>query len=103
MSYVVINHITVPSEDGPELEKRFAARAGTVGQSEGFEEFQLLRPADEAAGDTYLVYTRWRSKKDFEAWRSSQSFATGHAGTSKTPVASASEVRSYEVIQAEAR
>jgi heme-degrading monooxygenase HmoA len=79
MSVVKINAITVPAGRGDELVARFAARAGDVEQSPGFEEFQLLRPNDDR--DVFLVYTRWRSEEDFESWRSSMSFAQAHTGT----------------------
>ena len=39
MSIVKINAITVPAERADQLATRFAARAGQVGKSEGFEEF----------------------------------------------------------------
>jgi len=85
--------------DGP-----FAARAGEVGKAEGFEEFQLLRPADDRT--TWLVYTRWRDEEAFEAWRASQSFGSGHAqgGGSQAqggPVATGSELWSFLVEQRE--
>src|SRR5215210_5082347 len=77
MSIVKINAITVPAERADVMAQRFAARAGEVGKADGFEEFQLLRPADERT--TWLVYTRWRDEEAFEAWRASQSFSQGHA------------------------
>ena len=77
MSYVVINALTVPGGNGEVLEQRFAGRAGLVEQAEGFEEFQLLRPVEGT--DRYLVYTRWRTAADFEAWQSSRDFGKGHA------------------------
>ena len=73
MSVVQINAITVPAERVEELEARFAARAGEVSSSPGFEAFELLRPTDDR--DVYLVYTRWRSEEDFQAWVSSPAFA----------------------------
>ena len=76
MSVVRINAITVPKERADELEARFAARAREVSSSPGFEAFELLRPADER--DVYLVYTRWRSEEDFQAWVSSPAFEHGH-------------------------
>jgi heme-degrading monooxygenase HmoA len=79
MSYVAINVLTVPEGDGATLEARFAGRAGSVDSSPGFERFELLRPVEGT--DTYLVYTRWRSKEDFENWTASQAFARGHART----------------------
>ena len=101
MSVVVINVLTVPEGSGEVLEGRFAARAGAVEGSEGFEGFQLLRPV--GGTDKYLVWTRWRSKADFEAWRDSQAFAQGHAQASQDrhsdrPASTGSEVWELEVV-----
>jgi len=56
---------------------RFAARAGQVENSEGFEEFQLLRPSD--GRETWLVYTRWKDEESFQKWVSSPYGGQGHA------------------------
>ena len=61
MSVVKINAIEVPEGAGPELEARFAARAGMVDDQPGFEEFMLLRPT--AGDDRYFVVTRWESEE----------------------------------------
>ena len=63
MSVVKINAITVPKDRAEEFEARFAARAGAVSGSPGFEAFELMCPVD--GRDVYLVYTRWRSEEDF--------------------------------------
>lgn len=76
MSVVKINAITIPEGMGPELESRFAARAGAVENQPGFEEFMLLRPT--AGDDRYFVVTRWESEAAFQDWRNGQSFATAH-------------------------
>jgi heme-degrading monooxygenase HmoA len=96
MSIVKINALTVPEEMRESLEQRFAARAGMVENSDGFEWFELLRPLDGT--DKYLVYTRWRSEQDFEKWMS-ESMRTGHGGGGARPAASGSEAWSFEVIQ----
>ena len=49
MSVVKINAITVPKERADELEARFAARAGEVSGSPGFEAFELLPPRPTTA------------------------------------------------------
>jgi heme-degrading monooxygenase HmoA len=67
MSYIAINVLSVPEGAGAHLEERFAARAGMVENSKGFEGFQLLRPVE--GQDKYFVFTRWASKDDFQAWR----------------------------------
>lgn len=110
MSIVKINAITVPAERADVMAQRFAARAGEVSKSDGFEEFQLLRPDDDRT--TWLVYTRWRDEAAFEAWRSSQSFGQGgsHGGGEAPqagqqaqggPVATGSELWSFLVEQRE--
>lgn len=99
MSVVKINVIEVPEGMGPELEKRFAARANAVDGAAGFEEFQLLRPVE---GETrYFVYTRWASEDDFQAWFKSEAFQHGHSqsgSAEQRPVGSGSSVLGFEVI-----
>ncbi|MDQ3312559.1 MAG: antibiotic biosynthesis monooxygenase [Actinomycetota bacterium] len=99
MSVVKINAIEVPEGMGPQLEERFAARAGQVEQMDGFEEFQLLRPVEGES--RYFVYTRWDSEESFQAWVSSQAFGQGHAKAESSdgkPVASGSSLLAFEVI-----
>ena len=100
MTVIKINAITVPEDAGDELAQRFAARAGAVDDQEGFEGFELLRPTDERR--QWLVVTRWRDEKTFQAWVESPSFAHGHAGASRPashggPLSVSSELWSYEV------
>ncbi len=100
MSYVVINVLTVPGGRGEVLEQRFANRAGMVENQSGFEHFELLRPVEGT--DQYLVYTRWKTREDFDAWQSSQAFERGHkaAGrpTSDGPAATGSSIWAFEVV-----
>ncbi|UGQ11883.1 antibiotic biosynthesis monooxygenase [Yinghuangia sp. ASG 101] len=108
MSIVKINVLEVPAETREILEKRFAARAGSVESSDGFEWFELLRPVDGT--DKYLVYTRWRSEEDFENWmkgpmqaaHAGQGKPSGdhpHGGGAPKPAASGSTLWSFEVVQ----
>jgi heme oxygenase (mycobilin-producing) len=102
MVFVAVNVLTVPDGGGVVREQRFAARQGAVDRAPGFLSFELLRPVDGT--DDYLVYTRWRSRGDFEAWRSSQSFAHGHAGASERPAheqraATGSTIWAFDVVQ----
>lgn len=100
MSVVRINAITVPPERADELVARFSARAGEVGKMPGFEAFELLRPSDER--DVFLVYTRWRSAEDFDAWVESAAFRHGHrAHEERGPVSSESALWSFDVVQHE--
>src|ERR1700727_2665771 len=99
MTVITINAITVPSDSGDELGRRFAARAGAVDGADGFEGFELMKPTDGRL--TWLVVTRWRDQESFESWVSSPAFAHGHRGASTTsdgdPVASHSELGSYDI------
>jgi heme-degrading monooxygenase HmoA len=99
VSVVKINAISVPAERGEEMAERFAARIGEVDKMEGFEEFQLLRPADDRT--TWLVYTRWRDEEAFQAWVSSAAFTRGHARPQGEggPVASHSELWEFTLAQ----
>lgn len=99
MSHVVINVLSVPEGRGETLEQRFAGRAGLVEQAEGFEHFELLRPV--AGTQDYLVYTRWRTRADFEAWQSSQAFGRGHGG-GDGPAATGSSIWAFDVAQSTA-
>ena len=109
MSVVKINAISVPAERADELVARFAARAGEVSGSPGFEMFELLRPSDDK--ETFLVYTRWRSEEDFQAWMSSAAFQHGHrqhqasgdqaAATGDGPVSTRAELWQFDVVQHE--
>lgn len=120
MPVVKINAIEVPEGAGPELERRFAARAGAVEHQPGFQGFQLLRPVE---GETrYFVMTWWESEDAFQAWLTSQDFAAGHANAGGAaaaggagghpgghpggghpggsgPVATGSSVLSFEVVE----
>lgn len=107
MSIVKINALTVPAEQREVLEQRFASRAGTVESSDGFEWFELLRPVEGT--DQYLVYTRWRSEADFQAWMEGPMKAAHQGGGAgggaegggerPKPAASGSSVWSFEVVQ----
>ncbi len=100
MSVVRINAITVPKERAEELVGRFAARAGAVSSSPGFEAFELLQPTDDR--DTFLVYTRWATEADYEAWLNSAAFGEGHkAHGTKGPVSTQSELWAFDVVQHE--
>ncbi|UGT40080.1 antibiotic biosynthesis monooxygenase [Nocardia yamanashiensis] len=95
MAVVKINAIEVPEGAGPELEKRFAARAHAVENSPGFLGFQLLRPV---SGDNrYFVVTQWDSNESFEAWRDGPA-REAHAGEARKPVSTGASLLEFEVV-----
>ncbi|MDF3287868.1 antibiotic biosynthesis monooxygenase family protein [Streptomyces silvisoli] len=100
MSVVKINVLTVPPEMRETLEQRFAARAGAVESSDGFEWFELLRPVEGT--DQYLVYTRWRTEEDYQKW-ASERMGPAHSGApgegQRKPAATDATLWSFEVVQ----
>jgi heme oxygenase (mycobilin-producing) len=96
VAVVKINAIEVPEGAGPELERRFAGRHGSVEESPGFLGFELLRPV---AGETrYFVYTKWESEEAFRAWRDGPAMEA-HSGERGRPVGSGSQLLEFEVVQ----
>lgn len=116
MSVVKINAIEVPDGAGPELEARFASRAGAVENQPGFERFELLRPIEGES--RYFVMTWWADEESFQGWMNSRDFSKGHAnagpsaggggsgagdgggsGGGRPPVATGSSLLSFEVVE----
>lgn len=95
MPVVKINAINVPAQAHAELERRFAARAGTVENSPGFLGFQLLRPT--AGEERYFVVTQWEDDASFEAWRDGDARAA-HSGEHGKPVASGADLLEFDVV-----
>ena len=95
MSIVRINAITVPDGAGDKLLRRFERRVGEVEHMDGFEGFELLRPAE---GNTWYVYTRWESEEAFLAWVQSPAFARGHAEAAQQPVAHGAKLLAFDVV-----
>ncbi|WP_028659217.1 antibiotic biosynthesis monooxygenase family protein [Nocardioides insulae] len=99
MSIVKINAISVPEGAGEELERRFAARAGTVEKSPGFLGFQLLRPT--AGEERYFVVTHWADEESFAAWRDGDAraaHATPAGEAPRKPVASGAQLLEFDVV-----
>ena len=76
---VKINALEIPEGRGDELVGRFLPRLEELATVPGFEGFELLRPTGEAE-TRWFVYSRWASEEAYEAWRSGDVFARGHAG-----------------------
>lgn len=90
-----INAIQVPPQAHAELERRFAARAGTVEDAAGFLGFQLLRPT--AGEERYFVVTHWEDDASYEAWRDGDARAA-HSGDHGKPVAQGANLLEFEVV-----
>ncbi|MEO6628212.1 MAG: antibiotic biosynthesis monooxygenase [Aquihabitans sp.] len=95
MAIVKINAISVPPPARPELERRFAERAGAIDGSPGFLGFQLLRPVQ--GEDRYFVITHWEDDASFEAWRDGDARAA-HKGEHGKTVTSGADLLEFEVV-----
>ena len=99
MSVVKINAISVPPQAAEELERRFAARAGTVEKSPGFLGFQLLRPT--GGEQRYFVVTHWADEESFAAWRDGSGRAAHAAPEGEQapkPVSTGADLLEFEVV-----
>jgi heme oxygenase (mycobilin-producing) len=90
-----------------ELARRFAVRAGAVDNQDGFEGFELLKPADGRT--TWLMVTRWQDEACFQGWLHSPAFGHGHrpaagrrGSTAPTLVGVSSELWCYEIARGSA-
>ena len=98
MTVIKINAISVPEGIGSEVASRFAARAGAVDGTEGFEGFELWEPED--GRNQWLVVTRWLDDASFEKWRSSGQAADAHKpkeGVAEKPLNLSAELWHYSV------
>lgn len=66
MTFVNITALTFPKGAEAEIEQRFAARKRAVDTAEGFQQFELLRPA--FGQDRYYVVTRWETREHYDTW-----------------------------------
>jgi heme-degrading monooxygenase HmoA len=98
MTVIKINAITVPEEIGEEVARRFASRATSVDDAEGFEGFELLQPED--GRNQWLVVTRWADDVSFEKWRTSGQAAHAHKpadGAEEKPLGLSAELWHYSI------
>lgn len=90
MSYVTVNALTVSPDQAEAFAESFASRPRRVEQTDGFERFELLRPAD--GNDLWLVVTHWRDKAAYDAW--------SQARTPRSEsLADAHELWSFDVVE----
>jgi len=94
--YVVMNVLSIPEGHKGAMAKMFAGASETMKTIPGFLEFQFLDAVDE---NKQVVYTKWESEADFQAWTKSDTFAKQHAPNREgsSPVAD-SNVERYVVV-----
>lgn len=99
IGYVVMNNIPVTDEGIPVFEDNFKKRQQAVDNREGFLAFRLLKPMK---GNTYIVFTQWKSHQNYENWKNSSDFQKAHSGT-KPPAYFADRpfVNTYHMVEKE--
>ena len=90
MSVVKINTMEFPPQAADQMVERFLARLDDLSQVDGFLAFELLKPTAEGQ-TSWFVYTRWTDEDAYQAWRSSESFARGHANSGRPSESSGSD------------
>ena len=98
MTVVVMNVVQAAEGCADEFEQAFLNRERLLHQAEGFLGFELLR-RDRAA--EYVVPTRWASEEAFRGWVRSDLFKRSHRRDGERVLAHGSEVRTYEVLEAQ--
>ncbi|SHG73422.1 antibiotic biosynthesis monooxygenase family protein [Ornithinibacillus halophilus] len=82
--FVVMNNIPVTDDGRPVFEDRFKQRGKEVDKMPGFQAFRLLKPDN---GNTYVVFTQWKSESDFDNWKNSANFQKAHKDSGTKPPA----------------
>lgn len=82
--FIVMNNIPVTDEGKPVFEDRFRQRQNEVDAMPGFQAFRLLRPLK---GNTYVVFTAWKTEQDYNNWKNSDQFKKAHQGAGTKPPA----------------
>lgn len=97
--YVVMNELQVPKQAKEEIAKRFGKSAENMKNVPGCLEFLFLDNENED-GKT-VVFTKWETKEDYEAWLNSDAFKRAHQekreSKEKGP-ATGSELNAYRVV-----
>lgn len=94
-----MNELHVPKEAKDHLSKRFGASAQNMKEVPGCLEFMFLN--NEQEDGKQIVFTKWESKADYEAWLHSDAFKNAHKekreSKEKGPTTS-NELNAYEVL-----
>lgn len=97
--YVVMNELHVPKEAKEMLGHRFGKSAENMKNVPGCLEFMFLD--NEKEDEKQVVFTKWETKEDYEAWLNSDAFKRAHQekreSKEKGP-ASSNELFAYHVL-----
>lgn len=103
--YVVMNELYLPNKEAKDMMiKRFGNSAENMKKIKGCLEFLFLNNENEDGKQ--IVFTKWKTKEDYEAWVNSEAFRRAHSSSNQeekpkeeTKESSASnQLHAYEVI-----
>ena len=77
--YIAMNNFRVNADKCEEFERAWRERDSYLHEVPGFEQFHLLRGAQEDAIVHYASHTVWRDEASFRAWTESEQFKKAHA------------------------
>ncbi|HSH24117.1 MAG TPA: antibiotic biosynthesis monooxygenase family protein [Massilibacterium sp.] len=103
--YVVMNELYLPNKEAKDMMiQRFRNSAENMKAVQGCIEFMFLNHENEEGKQ--IVFTKWESKKDYEAWVESEAFKRAHSSSSqdekqkeqKQKSGASNQLHAYEVI-----
>ena len=99
--FIAMNRFQVNQGKESAFEEMWRSRETYLNDVPGFVAFALLRNSmpNDSKTTEYISHSTWRSSKDFEAWRDSESFNRGHAqGSVEGVLAGPPAVALYESV-----
>ncbi|MEO0750431.1 MAG: antibiotic biosynthesis monooxygenase [Pseudomonadota bacterium] len=89
MSFIAMNRFRVSVDGAAEFEDMWRSRESRLKEVPGFEEFRLLKGAEEDGIRIYSSHVIWTSKADFENWTKSEHFRDAHKNVGQSKARSA--------------
>lgn len=86
--YIAMNRFQVREGSEPQFEQRWAQRKSSLLELEGFRWFSLMRRVPPSGKEvheypddySYISFTIWETKKNFNSWRKGPAFQEAHGG-----------------------
>ncbi|EZH68037.1 antibiotic biosynthesis monooxygenase [Bacillaceae bacterium JMAK1] len=98
--YVVMNELNVKEDQHDHVKARFEKSKDRMNDVPGCLEFLFLESEKEDV--SFIVFTKWEAKSDYENWLNSDAFKHAHKGqqaeSKEKPPTTASNLRSFDVV-----
>ena len=97
--FIAMNRFKIKLGKEEQFENIWKNRDSHLNKVEGFIEFKLLRSEPNDMFTLYASHSVWKSSKDFENWKKSESFRLAHnnAGSTKDIYLGHPEFEGFEV------